>query len=160
MTDGEALRIVAMLTSYFRQELSDQTAALWAQEIRHYEVEDALEATEILGTHLRFMPSLADFSATIADCRNTRLKNDERLELVDIDTTQYCSFAEFLRDFPEWRERVLALGERQSREDRRRYGQHPVVAGLAHLIETDTWRSEDVFGHPTKAKAAADAADA
>lgn len=76
MTDAESLRLVAMLTSYFRQELSDETAVLWARELRSFEPVDGMEAAQILGTMGRFMPSLAEFVDAVRDCRNQRLKRE------------------------------------------------------------------------------------
>lgn len=73
MTEGEALRLVAMLTAYFRQETSDETGALWARELTGFEIEDGMEAAQILGQSRTFMPSLAEFSAVIRDCRNVRV---------------------------------------------------------------------------------------
>lgn len=72
MTHDQAVELIAVLASYFRQEISDETAMLWARELAHFEIEDGLEAAELAGKALRFMPSLKEFCDLIADCRRHR----------------------------------------------------------------------------------------
>lgn len=73
MTDADALRVIAVLTSYYRQELSDETCMLWAAELRQFERDDALAAAQGCARSGRFMPSLAEFIAEIKAERNHRL---------------------------------------------------------------------------------------
>lgn len=72
MTNADALRVIAMLTAYFRQDLSDETAALWSNELLRYDVRDGIEAAKLLGAHRKFMPSLAEFVEGIRECVRDR----------------------------------------------------------------------------------------
>jgi hypothetical protein len=56
MTQAEALRLVAMLASEFRTEVSDETGILWARQLMPYDLEDGLEAVDILAKGTAFMP--------------------------------------------------------------------------------------------------------
>lgn len=107
MTDADALRVVAVLTSYFRQELSDETAVLWARSLRPYEVEDAQEAAVVLGQGLRFMPALAEFVIAVQECRTDRLERQRRG--LPEPTRLYYPLALFLHEHPVMGERVKAL---------------------------------------------------
>lgn len=107
MTEPEALRLVAMLTSYFRQELSDETAMLWAHELVAYEIRDGMEAAQILGTAGRFMPSLAEFVDAIRDCRNVRLRREA--PALPARYERGITLAEHLAANPDQRERVARM---------------------------------------------------
>jgi hypothetical protein len=75
MRQAEALRLVAMLASEFRTEVSDETGILWARQLMPYELEDGLEAVDILAKGTAFMPQgpkpLLDL---IKDIRTQRLQ--------------------------------------------------------------------------------------
>lgn len=104
MTSAEALRVIAMLTAYFRQELSDETAALWAQEIRPENAADGIEAARVLATTQRFLPTLADFRAQVIDCRNERLVREALV--LPPGEEEVMSWSGFLRQNPDVRERA------------------------------------------------------
>lgn len=106
MTQPEALRIVAMLTAYHRQELSNETALLWAQEIVEFELEDAMEATRLLGIAVKFMPSLATFIEAIRECRNERRAKEGNRPMLQ---QPYYPFTQYLAEHPEMIERAKAL---------------------------------------------------
>ena len=116
MTEAEGLRLVAMLTAYFRQELSEHTGALWARELGSYELEDGMEAAQILGTSGKFMPALSEFIATIEDCARVRRASyvvpvlPEGGDVVPPRSYPPMSFEQFLRTHPEYRERTRKLG--------------------------------------------------
>jgi hypothetical protein len=80
MTSAEAIRLIAVLASYFRQEVSDETAVLWSKDLVSFYLDDGLEAAELAGKTQVYMPNLAEFLALIRDVRNTRIVMD-RLEL-------------------------------------------------------------------------------
>lgn len=110
MTNAEALQLVAVLTAYYRQELADETAMLWARELTEFQIEDGMEAAHILGISGRFMPPLVDFLDTIRDCRNDRLKR-ERLSLPAPERypEATCTIGEFFEANPDWKARWDAL---------------------------------------------------
>jgi hypothetical protein len=162
MNLSEAARLIHLFSEYWPSApLTKENVALWARAIDRYDPTDVAEAAALLGESRQWMPSLAEFIEGIKECRRDRLMAEAKARPVltpsTDDMNEPCSFAEFLRDFPEWRERVLALGDKQTPEDRRVYGQHPIVAGLGYLIETDTYQSEVVHGRTTAAKLKADA---
>jgi hypothetical protein len=103
VTDAEALRVVALLTAYFRQELSEETAVIWARELRDYEMVDGQEAARLHGTHDRFMPSLADFVGQIVACRNERVRRETPALPAPKDAV---SWPDFLAAHPDIRERA------------------------------------------------------
>ena len=129
MTKPEALRLVAMLTAYFRQELSDETAALWANEIQTHTLEDGMEATQLLGSHMRFMPSLMGFVQGIRECYRDRMIAERNALPAPSGS---MTFTAFLHHNPEMRERVAALGDK--RHDRRE-GRPVVEDALGFLLE-------------------------
>jgi hypothetical protein len=74
MTSAEAVRLIAMLGAYYGREIGTDTAALWAKSLVEFEVQDGMEAVHLLGASGRFLPTLADLTDTIRECRNDRLK--------------------------------------------------------------------------------------
>jgi hypothetical protein len=114
MKTSEAVRLIAMLAAAFRQEVSEETAALWANEVSKSEVVDVVEAIQIAMTSGRFMPSLAEFMDLIRDCRNVRLAG-ERSALPDpVAALPKYTFAQFLADHPDQAERVKRLTDHPS----------------------------------------------
>lgn len=132
MTNAEALQLVAVLTAYYRQEIADETAMLWARELTSFEVEDGMEAAHILGTSGRFLPPLADYLDTIRECRNDRLKR-ERLALPHPERypDATCDLVEFLDDNPDWKARWDAL----------KNGDGPLVAVVSSSLSR-TWEDD------------------
>lgn len=131
MTKPDALRLIAALAAYWRADVPDETAALWANTLVEYEVGDGLEAAELLGRSGRFFPSLRDFVDTIRDCRNTRLRNESRPALPE-GPTEYMSFAEFLNRNPDWAERVKKL---EARDISERKQPAPMTGILTKLLK-------------------------
>lgn len=107
MTNAETLRVIAVLTAYFRQELSDETAVLWAQELTDYEVVDGLEAARYCGTSNRFMPSLREFTDAILAARYARLSKTATLPE---PAGEVVSLADFVKANPEYRDRLRKIG--------------------------------------------------
>jgi hypothetical protein len=101
-----------MLASYKRVELSDETAALWAESVSKFEVEDGLEAVHILGESSTFMPALAEILDTIRECRNDRLTRDRVAALPSTGQGGRYTFSRFLSENPEARARIEALQSR------------------------------------------------
>jgi hypothetical protein len=73
---AEAVRLIAMLGAYYSREIGTDTAGLWAKSLVAFEVQDGMEAVHLLGSSGRFLPSLADLTDTIRECRNDRLKQE------------------------------------------------------------------------------------
>lgn len=73
MTVAEAIRLVAVLGASFRQDVSEETAVLWAQDLVPYDLTDGVEAADIARRTSIYMPSVAEFLALVRDCRNTRV---------------------------------------------------------------------------------------
>lgn len=99
MTHDQAVELIAVLASYFRQEVSDETAVLWSKELAPFDLEDGLEAAELAGKTQIYMPNLAEFLGLIRDIRNTRIVMD-RLELPS-NVPECCrgqGFGHFYRD--------------------------------------------------------------
>lgn len=156
MNLSTATRHVEALVSYWPSApMPDETAVLWAQALTEFESADILEATVVLARSRQWLPSLAEIVAIAREARNDRVRAANKALPVGTKaaTEDWCSFAEYLRDHPEARARVLALGDRQTSTDRKRDGTHPIVSGIGWLLENDTWQSEVVYGRPTKAKA-------
>jgi hypothetical protein len=97
MTQAEALRLVAMLASEFRTEVSDETGILWARQLMPFDIQDGLEAVDILAKGTAFMPQgpkpLLDL---IKDIRITRLRQRELPAM-----TRGVPFSEWLSTQPE-----------------------------------------------------------
>lgn len=116
MTESEGLRLIAMLTAYFRQELSEHTGSLWARELAPFALEDGMEAAQILGTSGQFMPALSEFIAAIENCARVRRASyvvpvlPEGGDVVPSHSYPPMSFEQFLRTHPEYRERARKLG--------------------------------------------------
>lgn len=112
MRDSDAIRACAVLFAYFpRKDASDippETLKLWAKEIVPYDLGDALEASETLGTMGRFMPSLAEFVDTIRDCRNARMVRDQKA--LPRGQTEFgnITFGEWLRTVATEKEKAIA----------------------------------------------------
>lgn len=120
MTLSEAARLVKLFAQFWPSaSMPKETAALWAREIQRYDPMDVAEAAALLGESRQWMPSLAEFIAGVKECRRDRLRLAEQ-ELVLPAKTDAVSFAEFLRDNPEWKERVLAMDTRDPFNPKRR----------------------------------------
>ena len=101
MNKPEAIRVIAALASYFpAREMPSETATLWAGGIDKYELTDALEAVETMGTMGRFMPSLAEFVEAIRDCQRHRLekRNVRSLAEEGQGSGPFLSMTEWLAD--------------------------------------------------------------
>lgn len=115
MTHDEAVELIAVLASYFRQEVSDETAVLWSRELVPFDLQDGLEAAEIFGKAQKFMPDLATLLAYIRDIRNTRLLAETPSLMSGPDCCEGQTFGHFYRDHApdhrgeDWRPRVDAL---------------------------------------------------
>jgi hypothetical protein len=107
---AEALKQLAILASYRRVELSDQTAVLWAESISEFEFVDIAEAVQLLGEGSAYMPTLPDLRDTIRECRNDRLRKSERRALESGMVEPAITLEEFLSMRPDYRARVEALG--------------------------------------------------
>lgn len=112
MTDADALRVVAALTAYFRQELSNETAVLWAEAARGYDLQDGLHAAREFGLQAQFMPSLAQFLQTIEDTE--RLRRHNETPALEPGPENPMTWPEFLDANPEVKERVRSNGWLQS----------------------------------------------
>lgn len=110
MTSAEAVRLIAMLGAYYSREIGEDTAGLWAQSLVEFEVQDGMEAVHILGAGGRFLPSLADLTDTIRECRNDRLLA-ARSALPVASDGRGVTLGAFLRDNPDMAERVKALDD-------------------------------------------------
>lgn len=120
MTLSEAIRLVHLFSEYWPSaEMTEESAALWARDLQRYDPMDVAEAAALLGESRQWMPSLAEFIAGVKECRRDRLRLAEQ-ELVLPAKTDAVSFAEFLRDNPEWKERVLAMDTRDPFNPKRR----------------------------------------
>lgn len=111
MTSAEAVRLIAVLASSFRQDISDETAVLWAKDLVAFELSDGLEAADICRQTAVFMPSLAEFLALVRDCRNTRISNIRELPGSGSNCCDGEGFGHFYRNHADedMRERVRAL---------------------------------------------------
>jgi hypothetical protein len=109
MTQAEAIRLVAVLAASFRQDVTDETAVLWANDLIPFELTDGLEAADITRKTSVFMPSLAEFLAIMRDCRNSRLETRALPSVGKCCDDQ--GFGHFYRDHADdaMRERVKAL---------------------------------------------------
>lgn len=112
MTHPEAIRLVAMLAAYWRTDVPDETAALWANRLIEFETQDGMEAAHIIGGSGRFFPSLADFVDTIRECRRDRILAEHRELPAESHPRAFYPFAQFLADYPEWADRVRALDDK------------------------------------------------
>lgn len=111
MTNAEALRVVAMFAAYFRQELSDETAVLWAKEMVPFELADAMEAARVLGLVGGFNFTISALVDATRDERNVRVSAERKaLPSPAYNTSDFCTMTEFLRTHPDMRERVKRLG--------------------------------------------------
>jgi hypothetical protein len=109
---SEAAKVVGVLAAYFPgARLGEETVTLWAREVQAFEFADGVEAAEVLGTFKDRLPSLAEFVASVQDCRNARLA--KRPALPEGDPMRWpdrpCSLADFLSTNPEMAERVSKL---------------------------------------------------
>lgn len=115
MTNAEALRVVAMFAAYFRQELSDETAVLWAQEMTPFELQDAMEAARVLGLVGGFNFTISSLVDSTRDERDHRL-TEERKALPPGAHPAYYPFSQFLAENPDMERRVRALPLRERHE--------------------------------------------
>jgi hypothetical protein len=119
MTLSDALRLVAVLGDYYRQGLTEKTAALWARELVPFEIEDGLEAVTILGTAGRVMPTLRDLIDTVRECRNDRRRRERTALPGEGDGISLHDWLEANSDMhdrfsaigPKWRAVVEKIGE-------------------------------------------------
>jgi hypothetical protein len=76
MRQSEAAMLVAELAAYWpSSKVTTETSELWESALAPYDIEDGREAVQLLGVTRIYMPSLAEFSAVIRDCRNVRVAN-------------------------------------------------------------------------------------
>jgi hypothetical protein len=96
VTQTEALRLVGMLSAAFRTQVSEETGILWARQLMPYELEDGLEAVDILAKGTAFMPQgpkpLLDL---IKDIRANRFRQ------VALPPGRGVPFSEWLATQPE-----------------------------------------------------------
>ena len=97
MTQADAIRLVNVLGSYFRQEIAEETAVLWAKELLAWELSDGLEAAELAGKTQVYMPTLAEFLAMVRDVRNVRVVMRPELPSVG-ECCRGQGFGHFYRD--------------------------------------------------------------
>lgn len=118
MNQGEAIRVVAMLAAGFRQDVTDETAVLWARDLVPFDLTDALEAADIARQTSVFMPSAMEFVALVRDCRNVRvLEETKALPSVPIGCCDGQGFGHFYREHAseEMKGRVRKLLEAPKR---------------------------------------------
>jgi hypothetical protein len=104
MTKAEAISVVAFLGDFFRADIPDETALVWAASLERYRLEDAKAAVETLGRGLRLMPSLRELEDAIKDIIMRRRESQTPTE----GEGPYISFREFLEGFADDRTRERA----------------------------------------------------
>lgn len=106
MKVSTAVRCVAMLAAYFpAKPMSQETTAVWANELQGFDERDAVVAVRQIGTTARFLPSLADLIAEVREVERHRKASE--VPALPQGEEQFV-------DLAEWRERHATPEQRQA----------------------------------------------